>query len=138
MERAVPILPVDDLSVAKDFYATKLGFEVLFEVSDDGKNGLLGLARGTIRITLDSPMDGHGRNACVAPRGCRARRAPSSRGARSSAGARSSSEGAHPVVLRVVGELRQAQGLEQRRHVDAEAAAQTLLQAVPATHRIRV
>ena len=27
--------------------------------------GLLGLARGSIQITLDSPMDGHGRNACV-------------------------------------------------------------------------
>lgn len=65
MERAVPILPADDLSVAKDFYATKLGFRVLFEASDDGKSGLLGLARGTIQITVDSPMDGHGRNACV-------------------------------------------------------------------------
>lgn len=66
MERAVPVLPADDLTVAKDFYATKLGFSVLFEVSDDGKSGLLGLARGTIQITIDSPMDGHGRNACVA------------------------------------------------------------------------
>ena len=65
MERAVPILPADDLGVAKDFYASKLGFQVVFEVSDDGKTGLLGLARGTIQITLDSPMDGHGRNACV-------------------------------------------------------------------------
>jgi catechol 2,3-dioxygenase-like lactoylglutathione lyase family enzyme len=65
MERAVPVLPADDLSVAKDFYATKLGFRVLFEVSNDGKNGILGLARGTIQITVDSPMDGHGRNACV-------------------------------------------------------------------------
>jgi uncharacterized glyoxalase superfamily protein PhnB len=37
----------------------------VFEASDDGKTGLLGLARGTIQITLDSPMDGHGRNACV-------------------------------------------------------------------------
>lgn len=66
MERAIPILPADDLGVAKDFYATRLGFHVLYEVSDDGKRGLLGLARGSIRITLDSPMDGHGRNACVA------------------------------------------------------------------------
>ena len=65
MERAIPVLPADDLSVAKDFYATKLGFRVLYEVSDDGKCGILGLARGSIRITLDSPMDGHGRNACV-------------------------------------------------------------------------
>jgi hypothetical protein len=26
MERTLPVLPVDDLRVAKDFYATKLGF----------------------------------------------------------------------------------------------------------------
>jgi uncharacterized glyoxalase superfamily protein PhnB len=65
MERAVPILPADDIGAAKDFYTTKLGFEVAWEVSDDGKNGLLGLSRGTIEITMDCPMDGHGRNACV-------------------------------------------------------------------------
>lgn len=65
MERAIPILPADDLSVAKDFYATRLGFRALYEVSDDGKRGILGLARGSIQITLDSPMEGHGRNACV-------------------------------------------------------------------------
>lgn len=39
-----------------------------FEASDDGKTGLLGLERGTIESTLDSPMDGHGRNACVSLR----------------------------------------------------------------------
>ena len=65
MERAVPILPADDIGVAKEFYATKLGFRVTFETSVDGKNGLLGLARGTIQLTVDSPMEGHGRNACV-------------------------------------------------------------------------
>jgi len=65
MERAVPILPADDLAVARDFYASKLGFDVLFEVTDDGKRGLLGVGRGTIHIMLDSPMDGHGRQACV-------------------------------------------------------------------------
>lgn len=65
MERAIPILPADDLTVAKQFYATKLGFQVLYEASQDGRNGILGLARGTIQITVDSPMDGHGRNACV-------------------------------------------------------------------------
>jgi uncharacterized glyoxalase superfamily protein PhnB len=64
-ERAVPILPADDLAVAKDFYTSKLGFQIVFAASDDGKTGVLGLARGTIQITLDSPMDGHGRNACV-------------------------------------------------------------------------
>ena len=65
MERAIPVLPADDLSVAKDFYATRLGFRVVYEVSNDGRNGLMGVARGAIQITLDSPMDGHGRNACV-------------------------------------------------------------------------
>jgi catechol 2,3-dioxygenase-like lactoylglutathione lyase family enzyme len=66
MERAIPVLPAEDLAVAKDFYATKLGFQVLYEVSEDGRNGLLGVERGPIRIHLDCPMDGHGRNACVA------------------------------------------------------------------------
>ena len=65
MERAVPVLPVDDLAVAKQFYVNGLGFEVTFEASEDGKSGLLGVRRGPIAITLDSPMDGHGRNACV-------------------------------------------------------------------------
>lgn len=65
MERAVPILPGDDVGTAKEFYATKLGFEVAWEASEDGRNGLLGLARGDIELTMDCPMDGHGRNACV-------------------------------------------------------------------------
>lgn len=29
VERAIPILPADDLGIAKDFYAAKLGFRVL-------------------------------------------------------------------------------------------------------------
>ena len=66
MERATPILPADDLAVAKVFYVDKLGFQVTFEVSEDGRSGLLGLQRGTIELTLDSPMSGHGRDACVA------------------------------------------------------------------------
>ena len=65
MERAVPILPADDLAVAKKFYVDGLGFRVRFEASEDGRNGLLGLERGTIQLTIDSPMPGHGRNACV-------------------------------------------------------------------------
>jgi catechol 2,3-dioxygenase-like lactoylglutathione lyase family enzyme len=65
MELAVPILPADDLAVAKAFYVDGLGFGVTFEASDDGMTGLLGLKRGTIQLTIDSPMDGHGRNACV-------------------------------------------------------------------------
>lgn len=65
MELAIPVLPGNDLRVAREFYATKLGFTVLFEATADGKEGLLGLARGGMRITIDCPMDGHGRNACV-------------------------------------------------------------------------
>ena len=64
MERAVPCLPADDLSVAKDFY-TKLGFTVTFEATEDGKNGIMGVERGTISLTIDAPMSGHGRDACV-------------------------------------------------------------------------
>jgi catechol 2,3-dioxygenase-like lactoylglutathione lyase family enzyme len=65
MERAIPILPAEDLAVAKTFYVDGLGFRVAFEASEDGRTGLLGVERGTIRLTLDSPMEGHGRNACV-------------------------------------------------------------------------
>jgi|GEM_PF-329126 plasmid stability protein/catechol 2,3-dioxygenase-like lactoylglutathione lyase family enzyme len=65
MERAIPILPVDDLRAAREFYVDKLGFTPTFENSDDGYSGILGIARGSVAITLDCPMDGHGRNACV-------------------------------------------------------------------------
>jgi len=65
MDRAIPILPADDLRVAREFYVDKLGFAVRFEMSEDGKNGLLGVERGGIVITIDAPMAGHGREACV-------------------------------------------------------------------------
>ena len=65
MELAVPVLPADDLAVAKAFYVDTLGFAVGWEVSEDGHTGLLGVTRGTMQITLDCPMDGHGRRACV-------------------------------------------------------------------------
>jgi catechol 2,3-dioxygenase-like lactoylglutathione lyase family enzyme len=65
MERAVPILPVDDLRAARAFYVDALGFTVRFEATDDSSTGLLGVERGGICLTLDSPMSGHGRNACV-------------------------------------------------------------------------
>jgi catechol 2,3-dioxygenase-like lactoylglutathione lyase family enzyme len=61
----VPILPVDDLGMAKRFYVDALGFEIAFESTEDGRTGLLGLQRGTMSLTLDCPMSGHGRNACV-------------------------------------------------------------------------
>lgn len=65
-ERAVPILPADDLAAAKAFYVDRLGFHVTFESSRDGHHGLLGLARGSLELTIDCPMEGHGRHACVA------------------------------------------------------------------------
>lgn len=64
-ERAIPILPADDIRAARVFYEGKLGFRVTFDTSAGGKSGMLGLARGGIALTLDSPMDGHGRDACV-------------------------------------------------------------------------
>ena len=68
MERAVPILPGDDLHVAKRFYVDGLGFKVLFEATDNGRDGIMGMARGTIELTIDCPMSGHGRRACVSLR----------------------------------------------------------------------
>lgn len=64
MERAVPVLPADDLGIAKSFYR-KLGFTTTFEATADGKSGIMGLERGTIVLTIDAPMSGHGRDACV-------------------------------------------------------------------------
>ena len=68
IERAVPVLPGDDLRVAKDFYVAKLGFNVEWEATEDGSTGLIGLRRGTIELTIDCPMSGHGRHACVSLR----------------------------------------------------------------------
>lgn len=68
VERAVPVLPGDDLSVAKEFYVGKLGFTVQWEDSADGTSGIMGLERGTIELTIDCPMAGHGRNVCVSLR----------------------------------------------------------------------
>jgi catechol 2,3-dioxygenase-like lactoylglutathione lyase family enzyme len=65
MERAIPILPADDLRIAKEFYVDRLGFSVRFEATEDGTNGLLGVDRGGISLTIDCPMSGHGRAACV-------------------------------------------------------------------------
>ena len=64
-ERAVPVLPIENLELARAFYVDQLGFSIAWEWSADGKQGLLGLERGGIRITLDCPMSGHGRKACV-------------------------------------------------------------------------
>ncbi len=68
MERAVPILPGDDLGVAKEFYLDRLGFRLEWEDTADGRSGIMGLVRGTIELTIDCPMLGHGRDACVSLR----------------------------------------------------------------------
>ena len=68
LERAVPILPGDSLAIAKEFYIGKLGFRVQFESTDDGRDGIMGLERGSIELTIDCPMSGHGRNACASLR----------------------------------------------------------------------
>lgn len=68
IERAIPILPTENPSAAKAFYVDGLGFQATFEAIDERGSGLIGLERGTIELTLDSPMAGHGRNACVSIR----------------------------------------------------------------------
>lgn len=65
MELAIPILPADDLRAARAFYVDGLGFDVRFEATENGTTGLLGLARGSMWLTIDAPMSGHGRSACV-------------------------------------------------------------------------
>lgn len=64
-ERAVAVLPGDDLREAKAFYVDKLGFTLEWEDSADGQNGIMGLVRGGLELTIDCPMSGHGREACV-------------------------------------------------------------------------
>lgn len=65
-ELAVPVLPVDDLDVARRFYVDQLGFSIGWEYrNESGPEGMLGVQRGGIKITLDCPMSGHGRDACV-------------------------------------------------------------------------
>lgn len=68
MERAVPVLPGDDLGEMKSFYVGKLGFTVVWEDTSDGRSGLAGLERGTIELMIDCPMSGHGRDVCVSLR----------------------------------------------------------------------
>ena len=67
MERAVPVIPGDDVRAMKEFYVDKLGFDLVWEnPSEDNQNdGMIGVRRGSIAITIDCPMSGHGRQACV-------------------------------------------------------------------------
>ena len=66
MPSAIAILPADDLARARAFYVDALGFTPTWESTEDGHRGLLGLERAGMRLTIDCPMEGHGRNACVA------------------------------------------------------------------------
>ena len=68
MELAVPVIPADDISQAKQFYVDKLGFQLTFETERDGTRGMIGVKRGSMEITIDAPMEGHGRQACVSLR----------------------------------------------------------------------
>jgi catechol 2,3-dioxygenase-like lactoylglutathione lyase family enzyme len=65
-ERAVAVIPADDLAVAREFYIARLGFQEIFASTRDGHEGLIGLRRGDLYLTIDAPMSGHGRKACVA------------------------------------------------------------------------
>jgi len=68
MERAIPILPIDDPDEARRFYVDGLGFRIVFKghyPHQPGGGTILGVERGGIRIHLDCPMPGHGRDACV-------------------------------------------------------------------------
>ena len=55
MERAIPIVPADDLRIAKQFYVDRLGFKVRFEATEDGKSGLLGLNAERFASPLIAP-----------------------------------------------------------------------------------
>lgn len=65
MERAVPHLQGDDLRAMRSFYVDGLGFDVRFELTEDGVTGMLGVQRGGLVLTIECPMPGHGRDACV-------------------------------------------------------------------------
>ncbi|MGQ0814567.1 MAG: VOC family protein [Gemmatimonadota bacterium] len=67
MERAVPVIPGDDIRAMKEFYIDGLGFTLAWEnpSEDNDRDGMIGLQRGGIAITIDCPMFGHGRGACV-------------------------------------------------------------------------
>jgi hypothetical protein len=76
MERAIPILPVEDLATAKAFYVNGLGFRVTFEASEDGQSELLGIERGTIQMTLDCPMRARSKRLRIFASGRRRRLLP--------------------------------------------------------------
>jgi hypothetical protein len=62
--KIIPILTSNNLTTDLDFYQ-KLGFQIEFSVTEDGINGIARVANGEAKLTLDCPMDGHGRNGCI-------------------------------------------------------------------------
>ena len=54
--------------MARAFYVDRLGFTVQWEDTADGRTGIMGIAKGGIELTIDCPMSGHGRDACVSLR----------------------------------------------------------------------
>jgi catechol 2,3-dioxygenase-like lactoylglutathione lyase family enzyme len=58
MERAIPNLPADDLQTAKAFYVGRLGFNIVYEATEDGTSGVMGLQRGGFALHLDAAMTG--------------------------------------------------------------------------------
>ena len=64
-EQAIPVFPMDDPTKARSFYVDGLGFRELFAGHYGSDGTILGFERGGLRINLDCPMPGHGREACA-------------------------------------------------------------------------
>jgi len=51
------MLPADDIRVARDFYAAKLGFRVTFDTSEGARNGMLeSPAPAILRLAFGDPL----------------------------------------------------------------------------------
>ena len=66
MERAIPLLPVEDLDIAKEFYVQRLGFGVRFEHRGEGRDGLLGVERGSSEAGAVEPHAGEDQRLAAA------------------------------------------------------------------------
>jgi hypothetical protein len=60
MEKAVPVLQIDDYKEAKKFYVEKLGFEILFEARHEpGFPVFMGMKKGNLVFHLSEHGRGH-------------------------------------------------------------------------------
>ena len=60
MEKAVPVLQIDDYKEAKIFYVEKLGFEILFEARHEpGFPVFMGIQKGDLLFCLSEHGRGH-------------------------------------------------------------------------------